>query len=111
MLNATQRRHMATRIWVNIGSGNGLVPDVTKSLPEPMLACYQWGSVAFTREAVSNFTVSAQPTTLHCEFKNDTYKITVVSPSGQWVNVGSFSIYHLRSRENGLSQLEKLLQM
>ena len=24
-------------IWVNIGSGNGLVPDSTKPLPEPML--------------------------------------------------------------------------
>ena len=23
--------------WVNIGSGNGLVPDSTKPLPEPML--------------------------------------------------------------------------
>ena len=30
-------RHMATEIWVNIGSGNGLLPDGTKPLPEPML--------------------------------------------------------------------------
>ena len=30
-------RHMATEIWVNIGSGNGLSPDGTKPLPEPML--------------------------------------------------------------------------
>ena len=28
---------MTTEIWVNIGSGNGLVPDGTKPLPEPML--------------------------------------------------------------------------
>ena len=28
---------MATEIWVNIGSGNGLVPDGTKPLPESML--------------------------------------------------------------------------
>ena len=28
---------MATGIWVNIGSGNGLWPDGTKPLPEPML--------------------------------------------------------------------------
>ena len=27
---------MATEIRVNIGSGNGLVPDSTKPLPEPM---------------------------------------------------------------------------
>ena len=29
--------HMATEVWVNIGSGNGLLPDSTKPLPEPML--------------------------------------------------------------------------
>ena len=34
-------RHMATQIWVNIGSGNGLLPDGTKPLPEPMLT-HQW---------------------------------------------------------------------
>ena len=28
---------MTTEIWVNIGSGNGLLPDGTKPLPEPML--------------------------------------------------------------------------
>ena len=40
---------MATKIWVNIGSGNGLLPDGTKPLPEPMLtnhhtyyACNNW---------------------------------------------------------------------
>ena len=27
---------MATEIWVNIGSGNGLLPDGTKPLPEPI---------------------------------------------------------------------------
>ena len=36
-LNPAQWRHMATEIWVNIGSGNGLLPDGTKPLPEPML--------------------------------------------------------------------------
>ena len=30
-------RHMATEIWVNFSSGNGLLPDGTKPLPEPML--------------------------------------------------------------------------
>ena len=28
-------------IWVNIGSGNGLLPDGTKPLPEPMLSYHQ----------------------------------------------------------------------
>ena len=29
--------------WVNIGSGNGLMLDGTKPLPEPMLTDHQWG--------------------------------------------------------------------
>ena len=29
------------QIWVNIGSGNGLLPDGTKPLPEPMLSYHQ----------------------------------------------------------------------
>ena len=32
---------MAAGIWVNIGSGNGLLPDGTKPLPEPMLTYHQ----------------------------------------------------------------------
>ena len=39
---------MATGIKVNIGSGNGLLPNGTKPLPEPMLANDQWSVVAFT---------------------------------------------------------------
>ena len=34
-----------TEIWVNIASGNGLLPDGTKPLPEPMLADHQWSPV------------------------------------------------------------------
>ena len=34
-------RHLGTWIWVNIGSGNGLLPDGTKPLPEPMLTYHQ----------------------------------------------------------------------
>ena len=32
---------MVTKIQVNIGSGNGLLPDGTKPLPEPMLTNHQ----------------------------------------------------------------------
>ena len=35
-------------ILVNIGSGNGLLPDGTKPLPEPMLTDDLWGIVVFT---------------------------------------------------------------
>ena len=33
-----------TQIWVNIGSGNDLVPDGTKLSPEPMLTSHLWVS-------------------------------------------------------------------
>ena len=36
---------MVTEIWVNIGSGNGLLPDGTKPLPEPMLTYHKDGPV------------------------------------------------------------------
>ena len=39
---------MVTQIYVNIGSGVGLLPDGTKPLPEPMLTNDQLGVVAFT---------------------------------------------------------------
>ena len=45
--------HMATEIWVNIGSGNGLLPDGTKPLPEPMLTNHQWSPVSFNIKAIS----------------------------------------------------------
>ena len=38
---------MATEIWVNIGPGNGLLPDGTKPLPEPVLTDHQWGFMTF----------------------------------------------------------------
>ena len=31
-----------------MGSGNGLMPDEIKPLPEPMLTCHQYCSVSFT---------------------------------------------------------------
>ena len=44
--NVVYWRRMEKKIWVNIGSGNGLLPGGTKSLPEPMLT-FQCVSVAF----------------------------------------------------------------
>ena len=38
---------MALQIWVNIGSGNSLLPDGAKILPELMLTYHQMGLVAF----------------------------------------------------------------
>ena len=46
-LIGAQWRHMALKILVNNGSGNDLLPNGTKPLPEPMLTYHQLGSVAF----------------------------------------------------------------
>ena len=34
--------------WVNIGSDNGLLPDGTKPLPEPMSTYHKWGPVTIS---------------------------------------------------------------
>ena len=36
---------MVTEIWIDTGPGNGLLPDGTKQLPEPMLTYHQLGPV------------------------------------------------------------------
>ena len=41
---------MAAEIWVNIDSGNGLLPDSTKPLPEPMLTDQLTSSDIHVRE-------------------------------------------------------------
>ena len=41
---------MATQILVNIGSGNGLLPDGTKPLPEPMLTYRKYGPVTLSKD-------------------------------------------------------------
>ena len=53
---------MATEIWVNIGSGNGLLPGGNKPLPEPMLAYHQWSFVVFT---LQQFTQEAHEISVH----------------------------------------------
>ena len=38
-----QWRHIVTKIWVDTGSGNGLLPDSTKLLLKPMSTYQQSG--------------------------------------------------------------------
>ena len=55
---------MVTDIWVNLGSGNGLMPDGTKPLPEAMLINHEWGPVAkakFHREWANADLLSIDP--------------------------------------------------
>ena len=73
---------MATEIWINIGSGNGLLPDGTKPLPEPMLTYHQSSPVAFTW---GQFHTKCSIYPWH-EFENHQFKVTATFPRGQWVN-------------------------
>ena len=65
---------MATEILDNIGSGNGLLPDGTKPLPEPMLTYHHKGSVAFA------FVGIALDISSKYEFEKDILKIIFKSP-------------------------------
>ena len=47
-INVSWWRHMATEIWINIASGNVLLPDGTRPLPEPQLTYHQQGLVAIS---------------------------------------------------------------
>ena len=76
--------HIAIWICVNMGSGDGLVPDGTKPLPKPMLTSHQWSSVANTWKQFHG----KCPSYIFCnKFENYTFKITATSPRVQWVNI------------------------
>ena len=69
---------MATEIWLNIGLGNGLLPDGTKPLHEPMLT-YNEGSLWHSPD--DNFT-SAQEINIdqmNLKIKHN-FKIIATSP-------------------------------
>ena len=74
---------MATKIWVNIGSGNGLLPDGNKPLPEPMLTDHQWSPVTFILGQFHNRCLNHQHWS---PFENYMSKLSFNFPRGQWVN-------------------------
>ena len=77
---------MATEIWINIGSGNGLLPSGNKPLPEPMLTNRQSCLVTFTLgQCDARNGQHAQGFYLRYAFYY--FHITAVSPRGQWVKV------------------------
>ena len=74
---------MATEIWVNIGSGNGLLPNGTKPLPEPMLTYHKYGPVTLIWEQFHKDTSAIDQQN---ELENYSSKIYFESPRGQWVD-------------------------
>ena len=62
---------MVTEIWVDIGSGNGLLPDGTKPLPEPMLTYHQKGLVGVRWDSSEgNFTIDTSANSHKNELEN-----------------------------------------
>ena len=53
---------MAAQIWANIGSGNGLLPNGTKPLPEPV---YFFSWVTYCDIHLTTILKSAQATTVN----------------------------------------------
>ena len=74
----------ASSIMVNIGSGNGLLPDGTKPLPEPMLTYHlsevQWQSPE------GNLTRDTSAISCWKQLENYLDKMSSKSPRVQWVN-------------------------
>ena len=77
------------------GSGNGLLPDGTKPLPEPMLTYHKWGPVKITWGQFHNGRLSHQSVKLAWKL------ISVISfkfPRGQWVKASQVHHYHCHVR-------------
>ena len=66
--------HDLTLTWilVHIGSGNGLLPDGTKPLPEPMLTNHQWTLVALIND---EYHINAQDFYLWYKFGKYSFKL------------------------------------
>ena len=86
---------MTTEIWVNIGSGNGLLPDGTKPLPEPMLTHYQ--SKVQRHPSRHSFRRISLTINHWNNFEFFLSKFSFKSPRGQWVN--GHPMHHVSANE------------
>ena len=76
---------MERLIWVNNVSGNGLMPDGTKPLPDSMLTYHWWGPAASTCKQFHGKCSGYQLV----KVENYTFKITATSPSSQCMTIPS----------------------
>ena len=86
-------RHLATYIWVNIGSGNGFLPDGIKPLPGLMLSSHWWGSMAYTLEWFRSERCSHISMRLVWKVY---FEFSATSPMGQLVNSSPHSDAYMR---------------
>ena len=77
--STAQWSHVTSVILVNIGPGNGLFPDITKSLHEPVVPYHEWGHLPFTKQLF--LTTCSRCQSLNV-FVNCKYNIAATSPSG-----------------------------
>ena len=72
---------MMTGIWLNIGTGNGLLPDNTKPLTNPMLINHQWGPMTFIWEQFPK-----RSSAISYYLENYLHQFSFKPPRDQWVN-------------------------
>ena len=83
---------MVTEIWVNIGSGNGLLPDGTKPSPEPMLT---WSSVKSSDINIREISQEMpQPSTIKIHLKITYIKFHSNFPGANELNGDKTNIYN-----------------
>ena len=96
---------MVTVIWVNIGSGNSMLPHNTKPLTEPILQLVisevHWQSTEGNSSTVNQYN----------KLENYFSKISFQPPSGQWVKFPSYCINGLvQDCSNSIANAMELLQ-
>ena len=98
---------MATYIWVNIGSGNGLLSDGKSHY---LNQCWLIISEVLWHSPVGNFTWIAEDLYPWREFKNYLFKITSTSPKGQWVNALPDDLFDNERCKHALGNIITALQ-
>ena len=88
-------------------SCNGLVPSGNKPLPEPILSCHQWGSVASTWEQIHRKAWRIQSVALIRKLPLKNFFAT--SAWGQWVKCLSLATKSCRLNHQGLGKMSGIL--
>ena len=103
-----------TEIWVNIGSGNGLLPDGTKPLPEPMLNDHQWSpsdihiraiSQEMPQPSVTKICLKITYLNLHLNFPGAN-ELKLPVPFTVWRNYANTNLCH----QNSSAQTELMIK-
>ena len=78
---------MTSSNLVNIGAGNGVLPDNTKPLPEILIQCLRIMNGVLWHSAKTNFTELFEISIRKMSLKNTPANITTSSTRGQWLKL------------------------